>query len=309
MTDSDPAPSAAALQPRADNLRGLVLMLAAFSVFAGVDIIAKVLAQTIHPVQIVWFRQLGLLAALLVFLALQGRAVLRTNHIRMQLFRGALAACSAICFIFGLRHVPLADAIAVTFVAPLIVTALGAAVLREPVGLPRWLAVGVGFVGMLIVVRPGTGVFQPAMLFVVTAAFFFALRQIVSRALSASDRTVTTVAYTALGAMAVATLPLPAVWQTPGDARVLMMLAALAILAGSGEILLIRALETGQAAVLAPAQYSLLIWGTFYGWMVFGHLPDGWTWAGSAVIIASGLFVLHRERLAARKRAPRVAAR
>ncbi|MEM6693578.1 MAG: DMT family transporter [Pseudomonadota bacterium] len=284
-----------------DNLRGFAVMLAAFFVFSGVDTIAKYLTATFHPMQIVWVRQLGLMVPIMVLFALRGGIILATRQRPKQMLRGALAGTSAACFILGIAFVPLADAVAITFVTPFLVTLLGALVLREPVGLGRWIAVFCGFLGALIVIRPGFGSFHPAMLLIVAAAFAFALRQIVSRALSAGDPTVTTVAYTALVSSLMLTVPLPFFWAWPEAGWQVAMLCAVAAFAGLGEFLLIRALEIGQAAALAPSQYSLLIWGSAYGWFVFGDWPDQWTWLGATIIIASGLYATNLERLAARR--------
>ncbi len=145
--------------------------------FAAVDTHAKFLTETLHPLQIVWFRQLGLLLGILVVLAFRGVTILRTQHLGLQITRGAMAVGSASIFIFAVSFVPLVDAIAVTFVAPFMVTLIGAVVLREPVGIRRWTAVALGFVGVLIVTRPGLGVVHPAVLLILVAALLFAIRQ------------------------------------------------------------------------------------------------------------------------------------
>ncbi|MBT8424557.1 MAG: DMT family transporter [Silicimonas sp.] len=269
--------------------------------FSAVDTGAKFLTDSLHPFQIVWTRQLGLLAGAAVLIAMQGRAILATQHPRLQVLRGAIAAGSAAFFIFAVSYVPLADAVAITFVAPFIVTLLGALILREPVGFRRWAAVVLGFMGTLIVLRPGLGVIHPAALLLILAATLFAVRQIISRALSDTDRTGTTVVYTALVGSAILTVPLPFVWQTPTQSEIII-LAGIAVLAGMGEVLVIKALEVALAVVIAPVQYSLMIWGTFYGWLIFGELPDGWTWLGASIIVATGLYTLRREHLAVRKR-------
>ncbi|MDF0597848.1 DMT family transporter [Psychromarinibacter halotolerans] len=283
-----------------DNMRGLALMALAMFVFSAVDTQAKFLTQTMHPIQVTWSRQLGLFAAMLFLLARHGPSVLKTAHPWLQVFRGCLAAVSAVCFIVAVSFVPLADAVSISFIAPFIVTLLSAFILRETVGIRRWAAVTIGFLGTLIVIRPGMGVVDPAIFFVVLAAFCFALRQIVSRSLANSDRTITTVAYTALVSVVLLTLPLPFVWQTPTTGIELILLLGVAAMAGVGEFTLIKALEVGQAAVVAPVQYSLLLWSTFYGWLIFNDLPDFWTWVGALIIVSTGLYTLHRERLAAK---------
>ena len=276
-------------------------MAAGMFLFSAVDTMAKFLTETLHPIQIVWCRQLGLLAGVVVLLAIHGTSILRTRHPGLQVARGAMAITSATLFILGVSYVPLADAVAVAFIAPFLVTVLGALILREPVGIRRWTAVVVGFLGTLVVIRPGLGVIHPAVVLVMLAALMFALRQIVSRALSGSDVTATTVAYTALTGSLLLTLPLPFFWTWPETRLEIALLVAMAILAGVAEFLVIKALEVAQAVVVAPVQYSLIIWGTMYGYLVFGQFPDLWTWVGAAIIIATGLYTLNRERIAMRE--------
>jgi S-adenosylmethionine uptake transporter len=270
--------------------------------FSAVDTQAKFLTDTLHPIQIVWSRQLGLLIGVFILLALRGLAVLRTQYPGLQITRGVLAASSATLFIVAVSFVPLADAVAVSFVAPFIVTVLGALVLREPVGVRRWTAVAIGFLGAMIVIRPGMGVIHPAVMLVLLAAALFALRQILSRVLSNSDRTATTVAYTALVGSLVLTVPLPFVWRSPTTTIEVALLVGIAILAALAELLVIKALEVAQAVVVAPVQYTLLIWSTIYGYLVFAQLPDLWTWVGALIIVATGFYTLHREWVVAHSR-------
>lgn len=270
--------------------------------FSAVDTHAKFLTDSFHPIQITWSRQFGLLVGVFYLLMTRGRDILKTQHPYLQMSRGALAAGSATIFIVAISFVPLADAIAISFVAPFFVTVLGALVLGEAVGIRRWIAVSIGFLGTLVVIRPGMGAIHPAAALVLIAALMFSLRQILSRKLSGSDKTVTTVAYTALTASALLTLPLPFVWRTPEWGIEIALLVSMAVLAGIAEVMVIRSLELAQAVVLAPVHYSLLIWGTFYGWIVFDQLPDLWTWVGALIIVATGIYTLHRERLVARQK-------
>jgi len=278
-----------------NNIRGIVLMIGGFGSFAVADTVAKVLSATYHPVQVVMTRQLGLMIGAAVLIALYGPRLLRSVMPGLQIARGMVAVVSAICFVVAISYVPLADAVAVSFVAPFMVTILGAVVLKEPVGPRRWLAVIAGFAGALIIVRPGLGVFHPAIFLVLLAALAFAFRQVISRYIGSRDRTETTMAYTALTSVAILAIPLPFFWLAPQNATDLILMIILAVLAGLGEFLFIRALEIAHAVVLAPMHYSLIIFSTFWGFVVFGDFPDVWTWVGSAVIIASGLFMLYRE--------------
>lgn len=288
---------------RTAPMRGIVLMAAGMFLFAAVDTHAKYLTASLHPIQITWSRQLGLLLGVFIIVAIKGAGVLRSSHPWLQVSRGVMAACSATIFIVAVSYVPLADAIAVTFVAPFIVTVLGALILREKVGIRRWTAVLIGFAGTLVVIRPGLGVFHPAMFLVLIAAAAFALRQILSRFLSGGDPVVTTVAYTAIVSVALLSIPLPFVWKTPIWGLEVLLLVSMALIAACAETLVIMALEAAETVVVAPVHYTILIWGTFYGWMVFGQLPDFWTWIGAAIIVATGIYTLNRERLVAKGRA------
>lgn len=262
--------------------------------FSAVDAGAKFLTAELHPIQIVWVRQLGLLLGAVLLLLRFGPGLLRTKHPWLQVMRGGVAVCSASLFIFAIAYVPLADAVAISFVAPFLVTLLGALVLREPVGRWRWAAVSLGFLGALIIIRPGLGVMHPAAGLVLLAAFFFAVRQIISRALSDTDRTATTVIYTAFVGSALLTVPLVFVWQTPTWEQA-VLLTAIALVAAVAEVCVIKALELAMAVVIAPIHYTLILWGTMYGWLVFGQLPDAWTWVGTAIIVATGVYTFRRE--------------
>ncbi|MEO1790274.1 MAG: DMT family transporter, partial [Pseudomonadota bacterium] len=130
----------------------------------------------------------------------------------------------------------------------------------------------------------------------------FAGRQIISRILGSVDNSMTTVAYTALVSTALLTVPLAFVWQWPATGQQVALLISFALLAGVAEFLVIKALEVAMAVAVAPVHYTIMLWGTFYGYVIFGDLPDMWTWIGAAIIILTGLYTLHRESLAARRR-------
>lgn len=287
----------------ANNIRGLFYMAFGMFLFSAVDTQAKFLTESLHPLQVAWSRQMGMMIGVLYLLSRYGGHILKSDHWRLQISRGVAAAGSATLFITAIKYVPLADAVAVSFIAPFLVTFLGALILKEYVGPRRWTAIAIGFIGMLIVVRPGYGVFHPAIFLVVAAATLFAARQIISRKLSSSDKTATTVSYTALASVFLLTLPLPFIWITPAWGLELGLLISMALIGAVAEYFVIRSLEVAHAVVLAPVHYSLLIWGTFYGWLIFDQLPDGWTWLGAAIIFTSGIYTLHRERLVGQKQA------
>lgn len=284
-----------------NNLKGFALMTLGFFSFALGDAMAKLLTSELSALQIVWLRTVGLFVGVCGLILVRGWAVLVSPCPGFQVLRGLAAVGSATCFIIAIRYVPLADAVAVTFVAPFIVTALGALLLKEPVGWRRWIAVAVGFVGMLVVIRPGQGVFHPAIFLIVVAASFFACRQLLSRRLSGVDSVKTTVAYTALISFSLTSLAMPFVWQSPDSGRVILLSVGLSVSAAVGEVLIIRALDMAQSVVLAPSHYTLIIWSSLYGYWLFGDIPDRWTLLGCSIIIASGTYTIYREYVVSRR--------
>lgn len=281
-------------------MRGLLFMMVGMFLFSAADTMAKLLTENFHPVQIMWSRQAGLMLGVVILVAIKGFSIFKTNRPGLQITRGVAAAGSGTLFIFAVVYVPLADAVAVSFVAPFMVTVMGAIFLGEKVGVRRWTAISIGFLATLIVIRPGLGVVHPAVFLVVLAASLFAVRQILSRALNA-DSTTTTIAYTALASGTVLTIPLPFIWRTPEWGMEILLLVSLSVLAAIAEICVIKALALSQAVVLAPVHYTLIIWSTVYGFYVFGDLPDIWTWIGAFIIAMTGIYTLYREHLLAKQ--------
>lgn len=270
-------------------------MLLGFVCYSTSDMLAKVLTQSMNPLLVAWLRQLGLLSGVLVLLATKGPHLLRSRHPWMQFGRGLTVVVAATSFLTSIAYVPLADATAVTFVAPFVVTVLAVIFLGEEIGWKRWIAVCLGFAGTVIIIRPGLSAFHPAIFLSLVSAIAFAIRQIISRRLSGTDPMLTTVAYTALTAALILSLPLPFIWRNPADVWQFLMMAAIAIVASCGELSIIRALDLGEATALSPLQYTLMIWSTLWGLLVFAQLPDEWTFAGAAVIVVSGIYSIYHE--------------
>jgi len=262
--------------------------------FALGDVLAKILTKDFHPLQIIWFRQLGLFVGACLLVSVRGLSILHTQRPILQMTRGVLVIFSSILFVFAVRHAPLADALAASFVAPFFVTILGAIVLGERVGIRRWSAVIVGFIGAVVMLRPGMGVIHPAVLLVVLAAFFFSARQVIGRLLADKDATITTIAYTAITASVLISIPLPFFWITPESGTTWLYLLILAISGAIGEVLIIKSLEVAEVSAVAPFHYTVIIWGTLYGYLVFHQLPDQWTILGTIIIVAAGLYTLRR---------------
>jgi len=266
------------------------------AVFSLMDGVSKELTGRYDPVEVFWGRYLFHTLFLLPVLARGGgRDLLASPLPLLQLARGVLLLASGLLFITALSRLPLADATAVGFVAPVLVTALSIPLLGEQVGRARWLAVLTGFAGVLAVVRPAGAGFEPAALLPVCSATCWAGSLILTRRLAAVDSPLTTLLYTAVAGLALSSLMVPWLWHGP-DAAGWLALAVLGALSAFAQYLLLRAFVLAGASVLAPFQYSQIVWSTAIGYLWFGTLPDGWTWAGAAVIMLSGLYLWQSER-------------
>lgn len=271
-------------------------MIIAFAFFAIVDTCAKYLAASMATPQIVWARYAGhLVVALLFFAPMGGWGFWRTERLGLQLLRSLFLFGGTVCNFFALRYLQLAETAAIFFTVPLLVAALSVPLLGEHVGTRRWSAIFVGFAGVLIIVRPGFGLIHWAVLLSLATTVFAALYMITTRKLAHSDRDITTMFYTALVGAVIAMPFVPFDWQMPTGANLVAMIT-IGVVAGVGHFILIVAHRLAPAATLAPFVYIHIIWMVGIGYIVFNDLPDLWTMLGAAVVLASGLYLLHRER-------------
>jgi drug/metabolite transporter (DMT)-like permease len=293
----DTAPPLPAAAPAGQPLRGIVLAVAATACLAAGDIAAKGLMAELPALQTCWLRYLVFVLVLLPQLARRGpRAALATTRPWLQFARGATMLISSLLFIAALQRLPVAEATVAGFVSPLFVTALSVLLLGEPVGPRRIAAAVVGLVGVALVVRPGSGAFQPAALLAVGAALAWAFSLVATRRIAGHDGASTTVAWSALTGF-VALLPLlPANWVMPSAAEWALALA-MGLASTAGHSLVVMAYRHADASVLAPFTYVQVIWAVALGFLAFGEVPDAWTLAGGAVIVGSGLYTAHRERV------------
>ena len=280
-----------------NNPRGILLMALGFALFAVADTIAKVLLEYYPPVQVVFIRMLGLFCGVNLIMLYNLKWVGKTHNLSKQLLRGLAQAGSAVSFLVGLRTIAIADATSIAFVAPLFVIILSYFILKEPIGIRRWLAVIIGFSGTLIIIRPGFEIINLGHMFIIIAALLFALRQIISRLIASTDDPLTTAFFTAYTSVFIFVLIQPWVWTPITDKNHIFLFLVFASFAGIAEFLVIKALQISHAVVVSPIQYTLLIWVTIFGFFIWGILPDVWTFLGAGVIIATGLYSLHRERL------------
>jgi drug/metabolite transporter (DMT)-like permease len=219
----------------------------------------------------------------------------RTKRFNLQILRSFLGLGATFTFWWALVFISLADCVAIAFLSPLLVTALSALLLGEKVGVHRWGAVILGFAGVMIIIRPGMGIVHWAVVLPLIMSLFWANYQITTRILSRTDNALTTLFYTASGALFFTTLVVWWVWVTP-TFKQWLILACSGFLGTMGHYFLIKAFELAPASMLAPFSYTSILWSILLGYVLFGDFPDEWTIAGVVIVISSGLYIIQRER-------------
>ena len=275
--------------------------LAILTICAGVaflvanDAVAKLLTERYAPIQIVFLRNLIAVPIIAgVVLAVCGAAGLRTQHLRLHALRGALMVTGAWLYFTALIYLPLAEATALVFSAPIFITALSVPLLGEAVGWRRWGAVLLGFVGVLVIVRPGSAAFQLAALMPVGTALCYAIFMISARWIDRTERLWTMMLFAMLFPMIYAAPFAIATW-TPVQAGDTALFVAIAVFGSLGLALIGQAFRMAPAAIVAPFDYTALIWATGLGWLIWGEVPMVWTIFGAGIIVASGIIIILRE--------------
>ncbi len=284
--------------PAQHPLRGILLFMLALMLFALLDATSKHLTATFAVPLLVWARYTLHFAIMLVFVAPSMRLQLvRTDNLALQIVR-ALALVGTTGFaMMAFRSMPLAEATAVLFLSPLLVTLLAGPFLGERIGAGRWAAVVVGFAGVILIARPGGALTLAGVLWALAGAACYAAYQLLTRRLSHAEHPLTLLFYTALVGTAVMSLALPWFWfEFSPSTRQWLQIASLGFYGGVGHFILIRAFRLAPASTLTPFGYTQLIWAGLLGWLVFGHIPDALSAAGMAVIAASGLWLALGER-------------
>lgn len=283
---------------RRQRLTGIALMCGAVACFACLDSSAKFLGRDMSVVQVVWARYAG--AFVLAFILsnpLSHPGLVRTKRPALQIGRSLALLLSSFLNFLALRYLQLDQALAITFSTPFLVAVLAGPILDEWVGVRRWAAIGVGFLGVLVVARPGFGSVHPAALFSLAAAFTLAFYNVTTRLLARTDSSETTLFYSNFVGFVATTPMLPWVWTPPKDAIDIGLMAAVGAFGAIGHYLLIVAHRFTPASVLSPFMYTQLLWAGTLGYLVFDDVPNHWTLAGAGIVVGSGLYLLHRERI------------
>ncbi|MFP6729094.1 MAG: DMT family transporter [Alphaproteobacteria bacterium] len=268
--------------------------------FAMLDTGVKYVGQFYPVLQIAWARYVFQMVVVPVVIGkTRPRDILRTKRPGLQVLRSLMMVGATLTFFTAVRYMPVAEASAIGMIAPLMVTALAIPLLGERVGQRRWIAVIIGLIGALIIIRPGFGTFSWAALLPVISAICYALYQITTRMLAEIDPPITTFFYSGAVGVVVLSLAVPFSWQTPTIGGWAMMIA-LGVIAGFGHFFVIQAMRRAQASVLAPFGFVQLVWVTILGYLVFGDFPDEFTLLGAAIVVGSSGYVFYRENVVKR---------
>lgn len=271
---------------------GIFFMCAATTLFPIMNGIVQVLSRDYPSEQIIWARTAGhLVIVLLLVVPRYGLGVLLTKRPGAQISRSLLLLASTTFFFFAVKEVPLAKAASISFMTPFFVTLLALPMLGERIDPKRLAAVIVGFLGVLVVIRPGSEVFQPASVLIVGSAFCYAVYQVFTRKVAGIDRPETSVMYSALIGTLVMTAVVPFVWTPPANLTELLLHLALGCLGAGGHWCVAKAMTYGQANVISPFQYWQMIGSVIVGYIISGLLPDAITWFGASIIIAAGVTI------------------
>ena len=288
-----------------DTVRGGLWMTAAALLFAALNALVRLGAEDLHPMQLAFFRCFFGLVFMLPWLVRVGPSALRTRRHGMFALRGVASAVTMLCWFTAVAMIPLADAVAVSFTAPLLTVAAAAVLLGEQVGWRRWSAIAIGFLGMLIIVRPGSGVMGVGALYAIAAATGIAAATIIVKLLSKTEDTNAIVTYMVVYLTPVTFIPAVFVWQWP-PAHLWPLLVGMGLLGTVGHICVTRAIAATEASVIMPLDYLRLPFAAAIGLVMFSERPDMWTWIGAAVIIGSSAYVARREALLRKANAARV---
>jgi drug/metabolite transporter (DMT)-like permease len=281
------------------NGQGAAWMLLAGTGFTLNGLLVKTLAQGgMDPFQISLARVFFALVALLPFIWKAGPQAFRTRHPMIHLLRGLFGGMAMLCGFYALAHLPLAQVTALGFTQPLFTILLAVLILGEPVRWRRWAATAVGFCGVLVMIRPGSWAFDPAMLVALFMAFGIAMAVVLVKRLPLGESHTAMLVYFCIASFLLALVPAILNWRDPtwGEWG---LLAGVGVLGMISQACIIRAYRSAEATFVAPFDYAKLLLATLVGYLFFAEVPDAWTWAGAGIIIASTYYIVWRERLKA----------
>ncbi len=285
---------------------GIVLALLAVACFSGMDVLVKWQSATYAVVQVIFFRSVFAFLPLGIMTGFSGgwRAV-KPNDVWAHVWRSLIGLCAMASVFAAFSLMKLADVVAIVFAAPMFATALSVPILGEKVGPRRWFAVALGFLGVLIIIRPGTSAFEPAAVLALFGAACIGITTVYVRKLTRTETNASIIFSFTVTTTAASALLLPFFWKTPGAVD-LTALCAIGLLGGIAQIFQTGAARHAEVATITPFKYTALLWAMFYGYLIFNEVPDGWTLVGAAIVAGSGLFIVLREAQLKPERAHRI---
>ncbi len=302
---SERVPTAA--DPPAAPLKGALLMLLAAALFACMIGAIRALSATLHPFEIAFFRNVFGLLFMVPWLVRAGRAGLRTRRLRLHVLRATLGLAAMLSWFSAITLMPLSEAVALNFTLPLFATVGAAVILGEKVRLRRWTATAVGFLGVLIILRPGVEALSPVAFLPLVAAAFMAASTLCIKALSGTEPADAIVFYMVLIMTPLSAVPAWAVWRTPTPVE-LAWLAGIGLFATFAHMALTRSFAAADASAVLPLDYARLVFVAIIAYVAFGEVPDLWTWIGAGVIAGAAIYIAEREARIGRARAAAAAA-
>lgn len=280
---------------------GALLMTAASVCFAVMNVLIRLAAAELDPTQIAFFRNFFALLFMMPWLLRTGVGSFRTASLKLQLLRGVVGLIAMLCWFSAVALLPLGQAVALNFTVPLFATIAAALILHEIVRARRWTATAIGFLGILVIARPGIGEITPAMALPIVAAAFMAISIVIVKWLSNRDPATGIVFYQNLVMTPLSLVPALFFWRWP-SLLVLLYLVGIGASAVLAHMLLTRAYTKADASAIIPFDYTRLPFIAVGAYLVFGEEPDLWTWVGAAIIAGSSIYIARREAIVARER-------
>ncbi|MEM7044706.1 MAG: DMT family transporter [Pseudomonadota bacterium] len=298
MTLPTPSTDAIGTPPKAvinSPIRGIALMFVSTFFFAAMHAVIRHLTETLHPFEVAFFRNLFGLIFVIPWFVRFGLEPLRTNHLKLHVYRSLVNVVAMFSFFYAISITPLAEVTALGFTAPIFATVLAAIFLGEAVRLRRWTAVIVGFVGTLIILRPGFNEIGLGQLLVLNSTVFWAVALLLIKSVGRYDSSVTIITYMSLLQLPLSLVPALFVWTWPSP-ELWLWLLAIGILGGGAQWLMTESLRVADTSVVMPIDFCKLPWTALLAYLAFAEVPDIFTWLGGAVIFSSALYIAYRER-------------
>jgi drug/metabolite transporter (DMT)-like permease len=286
------------LLPKDPTRRGISYALIAMFLFSMMAALAKHFSATYSIYQIAFFRFFFALTPLIPLIAQNGGLeIFKTNRLKDHIWRSGVGLTSLIFYFLSIKHLPLSDAVSISFSNPLFIALLSIFLLKEKVGIHRWGAIILGFCGVVLIAKPQGDLIDIGVLYGVLSAMFYALAMISLRTLGSTEKIITTTTYFTLISTIMLSVPAAIEWTAPKSFFDFILFAASGVCAGIGQLFLTKAYQLASPTIISPFNYTAILWAVLIGFIVWEHVPSFYMWLGASIVIGSGLYIIHRERI------------